>query len=274
MFQNRKVTAILLAGGSGTRFGAAENKVYVRICGKPILQYSLEVLVRNSYVDECILVVKDSEWAKAQAIVDAVCHSVRTGAGEQADAEKAADALRIPVRTKTGEQADAEKAADASRVPVRMTSGGSTRQESVLHGLNAANGDIVLIQDGARPMIRDSYVTRCIETMSEFAGCTAAVRSKDTIKISDDRGLVTQTTDRAHTWIVQTPQCFHREVLLAAHRKYGTSPGITDDCSLLELAGVPVRLVEADYTNLKVTTPEDRILAESFLQASGRGQGA
>ena len=248
MFQNEKVTAILLAGGSGTRFGAAGNKVYVNACGKPILQYSLEVLTRNPYVDECVLVVRDGDQDEAEKILDR--------AAERAQAPDAG----------TGEK-------ENFRVPVRMVTGGSTRQESVLKGLNAASGGIVLIHDGARPLIRDSCVSRCIETMSGFAGCTAAVRAKDTIKMSDGHGIVTKTTDRAHTWIVQTPQCFRKDVLLAAHRKFRDAPGITDDCRLLELAGEPVKLVESDYTNIKVTTPEDLRLVEIYLRAAGRESG-
>lgn len=222
MIENKRVSAVLLAGGSGTRFGADGNKVYVKANGVPILQYSMDVLQRHPGIDEWILVVKDGEQEIA----------------EQLRRER----------------------------PWHLVTGGSTRQESVLHGIEAASGDIVLIHDSARPMIRPEYVTRCIQTMEEAPGCTVAVRSKDTIKLSDENGFVTQTTVRANTWIVQTPQCFRRDVLMAAHERFRETPGITDDCMLLELAGHPVKLVEGDYTNIKVTTPEDLDLAEAFLR--------
>ena len=83
--------------------------------------------------------------------------------------------------------------------------------------------------------------------------------------LADAAGVVVQTTRRADTWIVQTPQCFHREALLEGHRLAAGDPEITDDCMLLERMGRPVKLVEGDYTNIKVTTAEDRILAELFL---------
>ncbi|MCD8148578.1 MAG: 2-C-methyl-D-erythritol 4-phosphate cytidylyltransferase, partial [Clostridiales bacterium] len=153
--------------------------------------------------------------------------------------------------------------------PVTYTVGGVTRAESVRRGLAASAGEIVLIHDGARPMIRDSYVTHCVEAMADFPGATMAVRSKDTIKLGDDRDVVTATTERPHTWVVQTPQCFRRKVLEEAHERYGSDPGITDDCMLLELCGQDVKLVEGDYTNIKVTTPEDLTLAEAFLRRMG-----
>lgn len=231
MIRDQKVTAILLAGGSGTRFGASGNKVYVEIGGKPILQYSLEVLAGHPAVDECIFVVKD---------------------GEQAIAGELEKRMR-------------ESNVGKSYAPVRFVTGGSTRQESVYHGLQEASGDIVVIHDGARPVIRTSYVDQCLAAMEEVPGASIGVRSKDTIKLTDDRGIVTTTTVRANTWIVQTPQCFHMGVLKAAHERFADAPGITDDCSILELAGLPVKMLLGDYTNIKVTTPEDRELAEAFL---------
>ncbi len=231
MFDGKRVTAILLAAGSGTRFGAAQNKVYVPVCGKPILQYSLDVLGACPEVDEGILVVKAGEEERARAL------------------------------SVTGKW-----------VP-RLVTGGATRQESVYRGLHAASGEIVLIHDGARPLLRRRDVIGCLAAMRDFPGAAAAVRSKDTIKISDEAGVVTETTPRERTWVVQTPQCFHRDELLAAHEKYRTEEGITDDCMLLERAGARVKLVEADYTNIKVTTAEDRRLAETFLRARGAADG-
>lgn len=229
--EGKKVTAILLAGGSGTRFGAAGNKVYVEIGGKPILRYSLEVLAGHPAVDECIFVVKE---------------------GEQELAEELVRSMR-------------EDAANTKFAPIRYAVGGSSRQESVYHGLKEATGEIVLIHDGARPVIRPAYVERCIAAMEEVPGATVGVKSKDTIKLIDENGIVQTTTVRANTWIVQTPQCFRREVLMEAHERFADAPGITDDCSILELAGEAVKMIPGDYTNIKVTTPEDRELAEAFL---------
>ena len=223
-----RATAILLAGGSGTRFGAAGNKVYVEAKGRPLLQYSVDALEQAEGLSEWILVVKDGEQELAESL--------------------------------------------AKKKPWKVVTGGATRQESVYHGLTAASGDVVLIHDGARPMIRPEDVLHCLAAVEEVPGCTLAVRSKDTIKLGDEQDLVVQTTERARTWVIQTPQCFRRDVLLKAHDRYRDTPGITDDCMLLELSGQPVRLVEGSYTNIKVTTPEDLALAEAFLSAPPIGR--
>ena len=90
--------------------------------------------------------------------------------------------------------------------------------------------------------------------MKNYNGATIAVKSKDTIKISDHNGVVISTTERKNTWLIQTPQCFKRGILLNAHEKYKDNENITDDCMLLEIEGEAVKLIEGDYTNIKVTT--------------------
>ena len=224
MFQGKRVTAVLLAGGSGSRFGGSRNKVYVPVAGKPLLEYSRQVLDESPLVDDLILVSRPEDAEEIRELV-ARC-----------------------------------------RKPVKQIAGGATRQESVYHALTADCGEIVLIQDGARPMLKPRYVQECVAAMAVCPGATVAVRSKDTIKLADADGMVRCTTRRADTWLTQTPQCFLRDVLLEGHRQAGKDPEITDDCMLLERMGQPVKLVEGDYTNIKVTTAEDLILAESFLR--------
>lgn len=224
MFQGKRVTAILLAGGSGRRFGGSRNKVYVPVQGIPLLEYSRRVLEECPMVDDLILVSRPEDEKEIRGL------------------------------------------AEACRKPVRLVWGGATRQESVCHALTAGCGEIALIQDGARPMLRHEYVMECVEAMAECPGASMAVRSKDTIKLTDENGWVRCTTRRADTWLVQTPQCFHRDVLLEGHRRYAGDPEITDDCMLLERMGQPVKLLEGDYTNIKVTTAEDLLLAENFLR--------
>ncbi len=224
MFQEKWVTAVLLAGGSGSRFGGSRNKVYLPLLGKPMLAYSWHVLEESPFTDDLILVFRPEDEAEAAALVS------------------------------------------CCRKPVQLIPGGGTRQESVLHAISGDCGEIVLIQDGARPLLQPRYVGACLEAMAECPGATVAVRSKDTVKLADEAGFVRCTTRRTDTWIVQTPQCFHRDVLLEGHRLAAGDPEITDDCMLLERMGQPVKLVEGDYTNIKVTTAEDQILAEHFLK--------
>lgn len=138
--------------------------------------------------------------------------------------------------------------------PIKLVIGGSTRQESVFNCIMQTDSDIVIIHDGARPLIKYEYIDKCIQEMKMYNGATIAVKSKDTIKISDDNGIVINTTERKNTWMIQTPQCFKRKILLDAHQKNKYNNMITDDCMLLELINEKVKLVEGDYTNIKITT--------------------
>lgn len=215
----RCMSAIVVAGGSGTRFGGEQNKVYRLLQGKPVVQYSLELLLAHPAVREVIFVYRK---------------------------EDEEDALSL-----------AGSLSAAADIPLLPVPGGASRQESVYRGLQRAQGKYVLIQDAARPRIRADFVDACLEALKLVPGAAVAVKAKDTVKLTDENGLVTETTDRSRTWLVQTPQCFHRETLLAAHEKYAGRPDITDDCMLLELEGLPVRLVPGDYANIKLTEPED-----------------
>ena len=102
------------------------------------------------------------------------------------------------------------------------------------------------------------------EEMNKFKGVTIGVKSKDTIKITDDNGIVINTTKRSNTWVIQTPQCFDREILLNLHEKYKDTE-VTDDCMLLEKDGHKIKIIEGDYTNIKITTYEDIKIISEFL---------
>ena len=104
-----------------------------------------------------------------------------------------------------------------------------------------------------------------LTTLEEADGATVAVPSRDTVKLADSNGYVTTTTERSKTWLIQTPQAFRREELLALHCSITERETVTDDCMLLERAGRRVKLVMGSYRNLKITTPEDRELAEFCL---------
>ena len=142
--------------------------------------------------------------------------------------------------------------------------GGNSRQESVYNAIKATKSDIVIIHDGARPAIKQEYINSAIEEMGNFKGVTIGVKSKDTIKITDENGIVNHTTKRSNTWIVQTPQCFDREILLELHEKYKDIE-VTDDCMILEKGGYKIKIIEGDYTNIKVTTYDDMNVITQFL---------
>lgn len=148
--------------------------------------------------------------------------------------------------------------------------GGEERQDSVYRGLErvAKDCDIVLIQDGARPFLTKDLITRSIEGAKEMGGATVAIPAIDTIKfVRDDKNLVIETLQREYLWMAQTPQTFRYELILKAYEKAEEENFRgTDDASLVEKMGVPVKIVRGSYDNIKITTPQDLILAEAILE--------
>lgn len=143
--------------------------------------------------------------------------------------------------------------------PVVVVPGGATRAESVCNGLAAAAGDLVAIHDAARPFVSAAQITQALDAAVQYGAAAPAVPVKDTIKVATPEGMVQSTPDRATLFAVQTPQCFLRELYWQALRQVtgDTARLVTDDCSLFELAGYPVRLTPGDYANYKITTIED-----------------
>lgn len=225
MLDTKKVTAIILVAGNSTRFGQNRNKNFEDINGKTVLYYSLKVFDKNKYVDNIIIATKEEEISKVKDIIKQ---------------ENIAKSIKIVI-------------------------GGSTRKQSVYNCIKDVNSDIVIIHDGARPMIKQEYINKCIENMDKFKGLAIGVRSKDTIKITDENNIVINTTQRANTWIIQTPQCFDRKVLLKMHNKY-KKEDVTDDCELLEINNYKIKIIEGDYTNIKITTYEDLNIVREFLK--------
>lgn len=224
MIDGKKVTAVILVAGNSTRFGKNTNKNLEIIKGKSILSYSLNAFNENEYIDNIIVTVKENDKESVKDIIK-----------------------KEKIKKET-----------------KIVLGGNTRQESVHNSIENTNADIVIIHDGARPAIKQRYITECIESMDKFNGATIGVKAKDTIKIADDNNVITSTTKRANTWIIQTPQCFNRNILLEMHEKFENKE-VTDDCMLLEMNNYKVKILEGDYTNIKVTTYEDINIMKEFL---------
>ncbi len=153
---------------------------------------------------------------------------------------------------------------------VHFIQGGSTRQESVYRGLQAlpAVAERVLIHDGARCLATPTLFDRCAENLRSCPGLIAAIPVKDTIKVVESASrVVTATPDRNQLWAAQTPQGFEVERLIRCHEE-GIRQGweVTDDAALFEQCGLPVKIVEGEETNLKVTTPIDLAIAEFILR--------
>jgi 2-C-methyl-D-erythritol 4-phosphate cytidylyltransferase len=215
-----KYAGIILAAGSGSRMHSDIPKQYIEIDGKPLIYYTLETFER-SVVDEIVLVVRpgDEEYARRE-IVD------RYGF------------------TKVSS----------------IVCGGETRTDSVLNGIKATEAEYVLIHDGARCLVSTDLIERMAAKVVETS-CIAAVPSKDTIKIVKE-GVVCDTPNRENLYIVQTPQAFNRSNLLNAYLKLDELSDekrrtLTDDSMIMENAGKPVQIVAGEYSNIKVTTPED-----------------
>lgn len=227
-------TAIILAAGKGTRMNAQLNKQYLFLKGKPIIAHTLSAFERSPLVDEIILVVNKN------------------------DIELCNKNVLKKFRFKK---------------VAKIINGGTERQASVLNGLSHINPktEIVLIHDGARPLVTQQIIERCIYGAKEHGAVSAGVPIKDTVKIMKENRFVRFTPKRKDVWITQTPQGFKVEIIKEAHR-FATMENIlgTDDAMLVEHMGKEVKMVEGDYENLKITTPEDLITAEAILNHKRR----
>jgi 2-C-methyl-D-erythritol 4-phosphate cytidylyltransferase/2-C-methyl-D-erythritol 4-phosphate cytidylyltransferase/2-C-methyl-D-erythritol 2,4-cyclodiphosphate synthase len=154
--------------------------------------------------------------------------------------------------------------------PFAVTAGGSERQYSIANGLKLVPNDseIVLVHDAARPLITLETIEKVIDAAEKFGGAIAAVPEKNTIKIIDSEGFVKSTPPRADLVAVQTPQGFRKEILLKAYEQAAIDNFLgTDDASLVERIGGKIKIVQSDYKNIKITTPEDVEIAETFLRS-------
>lgn len=225
------VEALIPAAGAGSRMGGGVNKPFLEILGVPILVRTLQAFEAHEGVAAMTVMAAPGEESRVEALI--------AGAGL---------AKVRAVRT-----------------------GGATRQATVLFGLRYLAGQgfppdgLVLVHDGARPLVTRVVIDACIDGARRFGACGAAVPVKDTIKRADPDGLVRETLDRSRLFAIQTPQAFRFQLLLSAHESAAAGGfDATDDLALLERAGGSVRLVAGDYRNLKVTTPEDLRMAEAL----------
>lgn len=234
--QSKKYAAIVLSAGSGSRMKSNIAKQYMMLKDKVILSYSIDTFEKDDEISEIVIV-----------------------AGEQ-DIEM----VRKDIVDRYG-----YKKVSA------VVAGGRERYESVYNGIKAieessAATDYVMIHDGARPFISKEVIDRLKQAVVDNGACIPAVKSKDTIRISDDNGYVKMTPKRDNVWNVQTPQTFDYCKLKNAFDEYMTDissyGAVTDDAMVWELVtGKSVKIVEGDYNNLKITTPEDIAVAEGIL---------
>ena len=223
-------TAIIVAAGQGKRFGAERPKQFLEICGKPLLIYTLQQFNICPAIDEIVLVLS---------------------AGEIENFKPNAEKYNLKKLSK-------------------IISGGNTRAESVLNGLNtidAKTAEVVAVHDGARPLVSVEEIAQTVEKARETGAACLVGKVVDTIKEIKD-GKIVKTINREHLRRALTPQCFRYEVLKRAFAENEIGEIITDECFLVEKLGVEIAIVEGSAKNIKITTPEDFLLAESLLKES------
>lgn len=220
--------AIVLAAGQGKRMQSKIQKQFLLLKDKPVLYYSLQVFQASPLIQGIILVTAQEGMELCRQIVEEY-HFTK-------------------VRN--------------------IVLGGKERFDSVLCGLKTINAcDYVYIHDGARPFVNEKMLQRLQQQVEQTGACVAGMPVKDTIKVADWNGCVEATPPRERLWLVQTPQVFSARLVKDAYIQYKEQgkEGATDDAMVVEMmTGAKVQLVEGDYRNIKITTPEDLLIGEVF----------
>lgn len=227
--ENIYCSAIVLGAGQGIRMNSNVRKQFIEVLGKPVIVYALEAFQHCDDVDEIILVVPKEEIVYANDIV---------------------------------------KAFELDKV-TKIVPGGKRRQDSVLCGLKeiTEKTDVVAVHDGARPLVRTEDIENVIEDALAFDAATLGVKAKDTMKLVDKSNMVLSTLDRECVYHIQTPQVFRREVLVRGYENaVKNEMEFTDDSALVEAIGVPVKVTQGSYDDIKITTPEDLIYMEAMVE--------
>ena len=224
-----KVSAIIVAGGKGTRMNETVPKQYLDLGGQPILSHTIMALDACENIDDLIVVVPEKDIGYCRrTIISPLCLQKK----------------------------------------FQLVPGGKKRRDSVYNGLKVLNNttDIVLIHDGVRPFIKQEQVNSCIAGSISFGACIIGVPVGDTLKIVNQSGYIDDTLERSGIWTAQTPQAFRYDILLEAHetaKRKGYN--VTDDATLVEKMGIHVKIIKGSKKNIKITTREDLELARTML---------
>jgi len=223
-------SAVVPAAGSSRRMGG-ENKLLLSLGGAPVIARTVQALEQSEYIAEIILAVREEDLLMMAEICKAYAVSK----------------------------------------PLKLVAGGESRQESVMAALRECDSRaaFVAVHDGARPLVERDVIDRTIEQAFSCAAAAPAVPVKDTIKVAAGH-IVQNTPERSTLFAVQTPQVFDIDLLRTALQAAADSnASITDDCSAVERLGKEIYLTDGSYTNIKITTPEDLILAEAIWNSRG-----
>ena len=257
-----RCTAVLLAGGSGSRMKSTVAKQFMLLGGKPILWYSLNAVQQSEIIDDCILVAGKGESGGETQLLDTIGY------------------VRREIVEKYGFTKVRAVVPGGSERCWSVENAMALLREDVAREQPPSRGGYVFIHDSARPFLTEDILRRTYEGARQYKACVAAMPSKDTVKIADAHDFAISTPDRSRVWIIQTPQVFERDLILEAYgklrRQYSdgdggetgaASPPVTDDAGVVErFTEVKVKLAEGSYENIKITTPEDIRTAEAFLE--------
>jgi 2-C-methyl-D-erythritol 4-phosphate cytidylyltransferase len=222
--------AIIPAGGAGRRMGGSAPKQYRPLAGVPVIIHTLRAFQSASIIDEIYLVVPEGD---------------------------------IP------EVASGIVARHALTKVSRVLAGGAERQDSVRNALAHVREEhgIILVHDGVRPFVSGELIRRTVDAAGRYGAASVGVQVRDTVKEVSPAGWVVKTVPREGLWLTQTPQAFQRPLIQAAYEKAGQEGfSGTDDASVVERLGVPVRMIPGESDNIKLTTPEDFLLGEVILR--------
>lgn len=228
--EKKYVSAVIVSAGNSTRMGGI-NKQFLEINGVPVLVHTLQVFDKSNFIDEIIVVTRESDIEDVESLIGAY---------------------------------------DINKVS-KVVKGGETRQMSVLNGVvsTSNDADYVAIHDGARPLVTVKVISDTLEQAILFGAAATGVKVKDTVKQVNVDNDIIATPDRAFLRFIQTPQIFDKSLYLDAVNTVENSKDFTDDCMLIEAYGKTVKFVDGDYENIKITTPEDVELAECYLRRRG-----
>jgi 2-C-methyl-D-erythritol 4-phosphate cytidylyltransferase len=223
-----KIGVVIPAAGQGKRMGTKKSKQFLMLEKKPVFIHTLLVFENYPAVSEIVVVTRKEEISEVERLI------------EEYGIQKVTHVIE----------------------------GGRERQDSVYEGLKYLHTDWVMVHDAVRPFVTTSALDRLLQIIPNGRAAILAVPVKDTIKQVDQDGIVEQSLDRSKLWAVQTPQLFERKLLWEAHQlAKEKNLMVTDDAMMVEQLGITVQVVLGEYNNIKLTTPEDLILAEAICKA-------
>lgn len=226
--KNIYFSAVIAAGGSGTRFGGEIPKQYVEVCGMPVIAHTISKFENCPLISEIVIVTHRDYVVYCRDLASEL------GFGKVTS----------------------------------IVEGGISRQQSVFKGLKQVNKSAthVLIHDAARPAVDEDTLKKCCDEVLKYDACAVGIKVADTLKISEDGEFITSTADRSKMWQIQTPQAFEKNLILKCHKNAAFEGfDATDDCMLAEKYGIKIKLIEGNSDNIKITNCRDLAVMEGLL---------